>query len=252
MNSDLQTISPEELFGVLNRLVVEEGGAAYGSISSLGTLYQIVVAAVAIIYLVLVVRFSDVLFHLLSSLFGRREQHANEKVYSSVIYNIELLMVAVGIVLIALFAMRFSITAEGARLFMPLGLESWSLFGVVAGGVALTIAWEILLLYLIRLFVHEELLWRELVHIKLLHFSATITTITPPLLLMLLTQGVVSIVSMSVVLVLCFISLIIFAKETFSPFISHRFSLFHWILYLCTLEIFPLSLLLAPILREGV
>ncbi|MBQ5352799.1 MAG: DUF4271 domain-containing protein, partial [Alistipes sp.] len=44
-------------------------------------------------------------------------------------------------------------------------------------------------------------------------------------------------------------ALILFVKETFLFFVSQKISILHWILYLCALEIFPLSLLLAPILR---
>ena len=49
----------------------------------------------------------------------------------------------------------------------------------------------------------------------------------------------------------CLISAILFAKETFSLFISQRVSILYWILYLCTLELFPASLLLAPVVRAG-
>ncbi|MBP3497475.1 MAG: DUF4271 domain-containing protein, partial [Alistipes sp.] len=45
------------------------------------------------------------------------------------------------------------------------------------------------------------------------------------------------------------IATIIFIKESFLFFVSQKISILHWILYLCALEIFPLSLILAPILR---
>ena len=248
---EMPIISAEELFGATSRLVVDKGGAVFGDIASLGSLYQVVVAVVAVAYIFAVLKFSDVLLYILGSLLGRgNTQHANDKVYSSVINNVERLMAVVGIALIALCAMRLSITAEGAHLFAPLNLSAWGLFGVTAGGVGALILAESLALYLIRLFVQDGALWRELLHTKLLHFSAVVTVITPPLLLVLLTQGTGAIVAGGAVVLLCFISVIIFAKVTFSLFISHRFSLFHWILYLCALEFFPLSLLLAPILRK--
>ena len=250
MEESLNTISAEELFGAANRLVVEGGEAPFGDIASLGGLYQAAIAVVGVVYLFTVVKFSDVLLFILGSLVKSTPQHANDKVYSSVIYNIERVMAIVGVALIGLVAMRFSITPEGARLFTPLALSSWGIFGVTAGGVATLIIAEVVLLYLIRLFTRERVLWQELTHTKLLHFSAIVTLITPPMLLALLTQGTGAVVACWVAFALCFISLIIFVKEIFSLFILHKFSLFHCILYLCTLEIFPISLLLAPILRK--
>lgn len=250
MEESLNTISAEELFGAANRLIVEGGEAPFGDIASLGGLYQAAIAVVAVVYIFTVVKFSDVLFFILGSLVKTTQQHANDKVYSSVINNVERMMALVGVVLIGLAAMRFSITPEGARLFMPLPLSPWGLFGATASGVALLIIAEVAILYLIRTLAHEREMWQTLTHTKLLHFSAIITLITPPMLLALLTQGTGAVVACWVAFALCFISLIIFVKEVFSLFILHKFSLFHCILYLCTLELFPLSLLLAPILRR--
>ncbi|MBR5885801.1 MAG: DUF4271 domain-containing protein, partial [Alistipes sp.] len=36
---------------------------------------------------------------------------------------------------------------------------------------------------------------------------------------------------------------------TFFFFVSQKISILHWFLYLCALEIFPASLILAPFLR---
>lgn len=246
----MNTISAEELFGAANRLIVEGGEAPFGDIASLGGLYQAAIAVVAVVYIFTVVKFSDVLFFILGSLVKTTQQHANDKVYSSVINNVERMMALVGVVLIGLAVMRFSITPEGARLFMPLPLSPWGLFWATASGVALLIIAEVAILYLIRTLAHEREMWQTLTHTKLLHFSAIITLITPPMLLALLTQGTGAVVACWVAFALCFISLIIFVKEVFSLFILHKFSLFHCILYLCTLELFPLSLLLAPILRR--
>ena len=69
------------------------------------------------------------------------------------------------------------------------------------------------------------------------------------LILMLLSEGIVAKIALYISVAICSVSLILFIKETFLLFRAQRFSIFHWILYLCALEIFPLSLLLAPIVR---
>lgn len=251
MIDSLYVVSAEELFGTANRLVVESGVSVEGGLASLTSAYQAAVALVAMAYLISVVRFSDVLFYIISSMISGRKYGNNDNFNLSVASNIERLMLGIGIILIALTAMRFSIVTEGEQLFQPLGLTPWPLFFVVAGGVGALMLVEIACFYFMRAFARDGALWRELMHTKLLYFSSVITIITPFLLVSLLTQGMSAVVAGGAALVLCAISLLIFLKETFSLFISHRFSLFHWILYLCTLEIFPLSLLLAPILRKG-
>ena len=86
-------------------------------------------------------------------------------------------------------------------------------------------------------------------HIKLLYFSLIIILLLPLLILVLLTEGVVARLALYTSIAVCSLTLILFVKETFLLFRAQRFSIFHWFLYLCALEIFPVSLILAPILR---
>ena len=86
-------------------------------------------------------------------------------------------------------------------------------------------------------------------HMKLLYFSLSVVIISPMVILTLLTDGLVAKIALYTSAAICSLSLILFIKETFLLFRTQRFSIFHWILYLCALEIFPLSLLLAPIAR---
>ena len=86
-------------------------------------------------------------------------------------------------------------------------------------------------------------------HIKLLHFSTSIIAVTPFVILTLLTEGVVAQIAFYISAAVSSLSLILFVKDSFLLFNTQRFSIFHWILYLCALEFFPLSLLLAPIVR---
>ena len=90
---------------------------------------------------------------------------------------------------------------------------------------------------------------KEIWHTKLLYFSIVIILLSPLLVLTLLTDGRVAQIALFASVLVCSLSLVLFIKETFLLFRTQRFSIFHWFLYLCALEIFPLSLLLAPIVR---
>ena len=86
-------------------------------------------------------------------------------------------------------------------------------------------------------------------HIKLLHFSVAILVVTPFAILALLTDGVLAVIAFYISVAVSSVSLVLFVKDSFLFFNTQRFSIFHWILYLCALEFFPLSLLFAPIVR---
>ena len=86
-------------------------------------------------------------------------------------------------------------------------------------------------------------------HLKLLHFSTAIIVVTPFVILALLTEGLVAIIAFYISVAVSSVALVLFVKDSFLLFNTQRFSIFHWILYLCALEFFPLSLLLAPIVR---
>lgn len=246
------TISAEELFGAASRLVVGGEVSSWGDIASLGVLYQLVVALIAVLYLGTVVKFFDAIMFILNSFANRQVRRAGNATYISAIYNVERLMMIIGTTLIALCVIRLSIVPESYRLLAPLySLSIWGSFGVVLGAMILLIVCEVGAIYGIGAFVGKSSVWGELLQLKQLYFSATITLIAPLVVTILLSQGTLTTLFAGVIAVICAISLIIFVKETFLLFISHKFSILHWILYLCALELFPLSLLLAPILREG-
>ena len=91
----------------------------------------------------------------------------------------------------------------------------------------------------------------ELLHLKLLHLAVTFATILPFGVLFLLGDERAANICFWVMAVECLISLIIFVKETFLFFVAQKISILHWILYLCALEILPVSLMVAPLLRPG-
>ena len=243
-------ISVEELFGTTSSMVVEDNLVGLSGIASLGSMYQLATGVVALLFTFILVRYFDLFRYLVLSSVSKSANRSDIHIYSSEIKNIEIITSLVGTVLIALFVMRLSVMEELRFVTSPLSLFSaWSIGGSVLAGLLAIMSGERLMLYIIGAVSGRNDACNTIWHTKLLYFCIIIIILSPMLILTLLTEGLVTQISLCISVAVCLISLILFIKETFLLFRSQRFSIFHWILYLCALEIFPLSLLLAPILR---
>ena len=243
-------ISAKELFGEASRLAVQSTSEAVAGISSLGQLYQVTTSVIALLFLFVLVRYSDQFRYLLLSFANRNIKQSEMHIYASELRNIKIFMSFIGISFLALFVMRLTVVEELCHLLYPLyGISTWGIGLLFFGALWLMILGERFALYLSGIVSEQEKFCNEIWNLKMLHFAATITIVAPLLVLMLLAEGLVVKISLYTSGSLCFISLVLFIKESFFLFRAQRFSIFHWILYLCALEIFPLSLLMAPIVR---
>ena len=250
MESLGNTISPEELFGKASRLVAQLPYGGLEGIASLGTMYQVAVAMVALLFTFIVVRYFDLFTHLIISAVSKVKSRSDIHIYASGVNNIEIFTSIAGISLISLLVMRLSVMTELSYLLSPLHfLSAWQLGGLSFAAIAAIIVAEYLLLFLVGVVSENREICKSVWHIKLLHFTTTLIILSPLLILALLTEGLSAEIALWSSVAVCSISLILFIKESFILFRTQRFSIFHWILYLCALEIFPLSLLVAPILR---
>ena len=250
MEQILNIIPAEELFGTASQLVAQGGEKPLSGITSLGAMYQAATGMVALLFIFICIRFSEIFRYLTLSLISNKVSRSSIHIYSSEIKNIEILTSIIGIVLIALMTMRISVIDEAASAIAPLAhLSAWKLGGIALGGIVTMMASERILLYICGFISEQNGACNQIWQTKMLHFSTAIILLSPTVILTLLTEGLVAEIALYCSVTICFISLILFIKETFLLFRAQRFSIFHWILYLCALEIFPLSLLLAPILR---
>ena len=243
-------ISAKELFGEASRLAVQSTSEAVAGISSLGLLYQVTTSVIALLFLFVLVRYSDQFRYLLLSFANRNIKQSEMHIYAAELRNIKIFMSFIGISFLALFVMRLTVVEELCHLLYPLyGISTWGIGLLFFGALWLMILGERFALYLSGIVSEQERFCNEIWNLKMLHFAATITIVAPLLVLMLLAEGLAVKISLYTSVSLCFISLVLFIKESFFLFRAQRFSIFHWILYLCALEIFPLSLLMAPIVR---
>ena len=250
MEQNYDIISATELFGEASRLAVQSTSESVANLSSLGLLYQVITSVVALLFLFVLVRYSDQFRYLLLSFANRNIKQSEMHIYAAELRNIKIFMSIVGVSFLSLFVMRLTTIEELSHLLYPLfHIPTWGIGTLFLGALCLMILGERCVLYLSGIVSEQEKFCNEIWNLKMLHFAATITIIAPLLVLVLLAEGLVVKISLYTSVSLCFISIILFIKESFFLFRAQRFSIFHWFLYLCALEIFPLSLLMAPIVR---
>lgn len=243
-------ISAEELFGAACRLVAQSGEGVLSGIASLGVAYQVATCVLALLGVFIFMNYYAPVGHIVVSSISNKGYSMDTNVYSSAVNNIEIVLGAMGVLLISLLVMRLSVVRELQPLLAPLlHLPPWVLGCVVFGMFAAFVLGERLMLYIVGAVSEYGNFCTTIWSLKKLHFCTIVVLILPISILVLLTEAMPARVALFTSVAVCSIMLILFIKDSFLLFRAQRFSIFHWILYLCTLEIFPLSLLLAPIVR---
>ncbi len=156
----------------------------------------------------------------------------------------------VGLLLLVLLPVKYS------NLWLPADMvcaPSWFtatalLFAAVA--VAAVAVYESLILLLAGQVTRRRDVTDGLLYLKSVYLAEGAVFISPVMMLSLLSlRGGFNI--WGIVLVAeCAIMAILFIKETFAFFMGKKIPIFHWFLYLCTVEVFPLSLIWALAVRN--
>jgi len=243
-------ISAEELFGTACRLVAQGGDGALLGVASLGVAYQVVTCLLALLGSFIFMNHYAPVSHIVVSSISNKGYSMDTNVYSSAVNNIEIVLGIMGVLLASLLVVRFSVVREFQPFMAPLlHLPPWGLGCAAFGMFAAYLLVERLMLYIVGEVSEYGDLCSTIWSLKKLHFCTIIVLLLPMSILMLLTESTPARIAFFISVAVCLIVLILFIKDSFLLFRAQRFSIFHWILYLCTLEIFPLSLLLAPIAR---
>ena len=249
MEQTLNTISAEELFGATSSVVEQVDDNVISGVALLGSWYQVATGVAALLFIFILVRYSNPIRLLLASFVGSGSR-SDLHIFSAEIRNIEIFTGISGISLISLLVMRLLVMDRAAELLSGVGdISVWMFGGMAFAGLFAVIFAERGMLYLVGLVSEHKRACSNIWHIKILHFSTAMILLTPLIILTLLTEDNIAIITLYGAAAVSLIALILFIKDSFLLFRSQRFSIFHWILYLCALEIFPLSLLLAPIVR---
>lgn len=134
-------------------------------------------------------------------------------------------------------------------------LAEWPQSGAFWGALGVSVALAVTFLYQVGIclvvgrLTYTQHLLEQLFMLKRTFFSFLTLIATPFLALWLLTPFGEGESWFWVIIIELIISLILYLRETLSLFISKKISILHWILYLCGVEIFPISLLVLLMVR---
>lgn len=104
------------------------------------------------------------------------------------------------------------------------------------------IAFQNILLYLAGSVTVSRPFTMSLVRVKTIYFRLAAVVITPILLMWALSPAGSSRVFEIIIALQVLMIAVAFLRETFLLFVSKKLSIYHWILYLCAVEAFPVSL----------
>lgn len=245
------TLSAADIFGDGSRLLLQSQPAASPESAMLDSLpFQAVMLAVAVVYMFFLVRYSDIIWGFIRtavSADGNALLKESGMQFSSEQRNLSIVMSLIGIIMTSFVSIRL------LRWLRPSlfdgAAELWIGCGVAAAAIAATMAAVCAVLYIAGAVSGRRDACMGLIRIKTLCFAVGVSVITPFCISYLLLPENAAGVWLYAILALCSVSALLFVKKSFLLFISQRISILFWILYLCTLEIFPISLLLSPFLR---
>jgi hypothetical protein len=210
----------------------------------------VAVAVVALVLIFALVRYAETFLHILLSVVSPHSKRLSNHIFAAEIRNIEIVLGLIGIVLLSLLTLRLTVLGGVRAQMAPLLIfDNLSLGALSAAAISATMLGEYGLLKAIGVVGGATKFFDEIWRTKLLNFGCTILLTSPIILTMLLGGDRVASVALYALFSVCSITVFFFVKETFLLFRAQRFSIFHWFLYLCALEILPLSLLVAPIVR---
>lgn len=242
-----QPISAEEAYGAESVVVVAPSASASSPapLTQSGAFQGLVLLLAALYAFLLFRNLSDVGSLLVrvtrnttrGAVRGEEQSGSNFSLFLNIVTAIGLLFLGVVVVKYGNFVLPQSwieglsqwgvlaVSLTASLLCLLVGLFQWGALSL-AGGVTLTSP-----------FVAQLLL------IKCIYFALLVIISTPILLLYALTPPMQGRLWLGVLLVEVAITLLLFLKETFGLFLSKKLSILYWFLYLCTVELFPLSLL---------
>lgn len=245
-------ISPEEMFGHRSQL-----SECVEPILSSQTLvgdgfFQVLV----VVMMLVVIFFAARHRHRIGAMFGRvLKGHLSED-YSSGRRDEMLTRTflhassLIGVMLIVIFMVKYAPMWLPSSLTPPAKWVSALTALYVLIVVALVIAFEHAVLWIIGKVTRNEEVIGAILYMKRAGFSLAAIAISPVFLLGVLSSEKITDAWNILLIVECALLVLLFIKETLAFFIDKKIPIFHWILYLCTVEAFPLSLIWALTMRS--
>ncbi len=213
-------------------------------------LYGVLVVVVIFLYMRCLYRYFDDIATLFGTIFGRNIAPAgrtDERRRSEIFYGSlgKLFMLGAGFVglLTGIVLLRADVAlADDLQFFMPF---------VVMVVFLIVVTLQYLLLGVVGAITHSRAEVASLMRIRLTYFVLATVMVAPVMLASLMGNTSAYDVWFKVAVVGAGVVIVLFIRESIKFFIQKKVSILHWFLYLCTVEILPLSLLwqAAKILR---
>lgn len=245
VTTPFREVTPDQLFGVHSeQAAIPLGeGAAFDPIATSG--YSLLVLVLLLAYAVLLYRHAGDIRQLLGRML--QDRSSDDRLYEdsgSSFSRFLTLCNLFGLFLAGAVVMRL------ASAWIPVAYQQqYPQMAALLGSLAVVGALIVAALYrwgataLIRVITFTAPLFEQLQLIKRT-FVALVTILTLPLFsLWLLTPEGDGGFWLKVIIIELAVTSILYLHETHQLFISKKISILHWILYLCAVEIFPLSLL---------
>jgi len=146
-----------------------------------------------------------------------------------------------GILFMCVLLVKYADILLPAGHALPAEASAWSA-PVMAAVFCATLLYQTTLLWLTGRITVSDRLTSALLYIKELYFAFALFLLTPALLLYALCPtGEGRVWSAIIVLQVLFVT-VLFLRETILLFAAKKVSILHWILYLCIVEVFPVTL----------
>lgn len=150
----------------------------------------------------------------------------------------------IGTLFIGIFAVKYgqSLVAD-----FPAGRFSFAAAALLSLTVSvlflLVIGYQWSLLRLVGALTLTQPLIAQLRQLRKLYFSGAVVIVTPALLLLTLCPQHTGLLWFGLIVIELTVTIFLYLRETLTLFLSKKVSIIHWILYLCSVELFPVSLL---------
>ena len=211
-------------------------------------MYGILIVAAVFFYGYCLYRYYDDIVALFSSVFGERILHSGrkgERLRSDIFYGSlgKLFMLGVGFVglIVGVVCLRTGLALpDSVTFYMPL---------TAVAAFLMVIALQYVMLGVVGLVTSSFDGVASLMRIRLVYFVLATLVVAPVLLISMMGSSVEYDVWFKVACVEAGVVAVLFIRESIKFFIHKKVSILHWILYLCTVEILPLSLLWQVVVR---
>ena len=241
-------VDAQEIFGRQTILVTpRDQQAAPKQMLTSDAPFQIFVLVLACLYsMLLYYNLSDIksLLSRISRNSGNRHQDVFEESSGSSFSRFLNITTTLGVLFVGIIVVKYGDQLISGTILaqLPYG-AALTLSLLVTAICALIIGLQWVFLHLVGLITISKQFIAQIQQIRQIYFSLSAIIIAPTLLLFALCNPQEGKIWFFLILIELAITLLLYIREILNLFISKKISILHWFLYLCTVEIFPISLL---------